>query len=202
MRIPIVRIRSGAARQRRTVLVLLTAWVVAGCTPYDDGRVVALNDEMSRGGWSVEAPGTVCVPGDLIRSWTHPKGGRLVYYRSLPVPKANADAIANELANRISNLPGARVLRTNVALDGARRWARVDAVAPGDGRSWAPSGLGTPIGAAGSLVETHMSAAGMPGESATYWLTAYWPAADASELGAATERIIERWARGVTSPTK
>lgn len=75
-------------------------------------------------------------------------------YQTLRVPGASAQGQADELAHRMTNLPGVRVLDRRIASVGGFAAARVELVGLGDGSTLAPSGTGVPRLAGTPLVPT------------------------------------------------
>lgn len=105
-------------------------------------------------GWSVAQANRVVVPGVALAAWEGPNGASFVAYRTLPVPGEPhpTDALGLELANRWTNLVGAKVLsRERVEVDG-RPSVFVTAVAPGTGDAWLPSGAGAPAAPPGVAI--------------------------------------------------
>jgi hypothetical protein len=89
------------------------------------------------------------VPGTPISAWSGPDGSSLVVYRSLRVPAASAEMLAEALGNRLENLPDLRLLVKRSEITAGIPAARVEVVAPGTGDCLAASGLGKPIEPAG-----------------------------------------------------
>ncbi|GIW88827.1 MAG: hypothetical protein KatS3mg108_3151 [Isosphaeraceae bacterium] len=144
-------------------------------------------------GWSPTAMGPE-VPGVRLGSWTGPEGASLVLYRTLAIPDPDPVALGLELANRLTNLPEARVLRTETHNGPAGAFALVEVVAPGDGSRLAPSGLGQPRLDSGTPpIPTRQLTAGYPGPTQTVWLVAHYPDAVHARLGPVVEQIVRGW---------
>jgi hypothetical protein len=146
-------------------------------------------------GWSPTAVGPE-VPGVRLGSWTGPEGASLVLYRTLAIPDPDPVALGLELANRLTNLPEARVLRTETHNGPAGAFALVEVVAPGDGGRLAPSGLGVPKLDTTPLVPTRQLSAGHPSPARTLWLVAHYPDAAHERLGPVVEQILRGWNPG------
>jgi hypothetical protein len=139
--------------------------------------------------WSSLAADSVRVPGDVVGAWKAPGGSVVIIFQCLPTPGAQSKLLADELANRLINLPGA-VVSNVTPIAGHESVSRVDAVALGDGSSWAPSGLGEPKGE--KLIPTHLTAVVLPRRSATYWLYAYHPESSAVD-NSTIDDMIKSW---------
>jgi hypothetical protein len=170
-----------------------------GCTSYDEAAWLADGLRLG-GGWHAAEPTKFSVPGDPLRAWEGANGESLILYRSLPAPASNARAMAEEFANRLMNLPGASNVEGGTLERGELQLARVDAVAPGDGKSWAPSGLGTPVESRTPLIPTHLRAAGLARPAGTYWLVSYYPEADRAVCGTAFDDAIASWPPKANQP--
>jgi hypothetical protein len=95
--------------------------------------------------WRSVRPGTWMVPGTPLAAWSGPDGSSLVIYRTLWVPGGSAEMLAEAMANRLGNLPGAKlVVRRSETVAGIEA-ARLEMTAPGTGDALVPSGLGEPI---------------------------------------------------------
>jgi hypothetical protein len=144
-------------------------------------------------GWVAEPRTTWPVPGDPLAAWSWGKGS-LVVYRGLPIPGGTAEAIAESLANRLTNLPEMRVERkTTETLDG-QRFARVEVVAPGTGAALAPTGIGRPVAPDGqTLIPTRRVTLGFVRGADTLYLTWHAPESEHERL----EEQIDRTLRGL-----
>lgn len=96
-------------------------------------------------GWTPVGRTTWPVPGDPLAAWKGPGGASLVVYSSLPVPGGKADAVVEGMVNRLENMPGLRVIRRGEEKVGGAVAARLDVSAPGNGQSFAPTGIGKPV---------------------------------------------------------
>jgi len=129
--------------------------------------------------WRPVEPPPGKVPGVPLAAWAGPDGSSLLIFRTLPVPGGSPTMIAQALANRLTNLPGLRLVFGRVETVGGTSAARVEVVAPGTGDALAPSGLGTPTAPAGkSLIPTRQVTLGFLRETATLYLT--WHAPESS----------------------
>lgn len=135
----------------RAVLLAGALLLVAGCQPPlglpGAGVKLTLPD-----GWSSVSPDTWSVPGVPLAAFSGPSGSSLVVYRSLPVPGASADALAEELANRLANNPGVASLEHRTLTVAGREAGRVEVVAPGTGDRLATVSLGVPSVPEGSAL--------------------------------------------------
>jgi hypothetical protein len=182
-------------RARLAVSVVLAS-AIAGCQP-STANEARREQERVRvpDGWTA-AGVAPSVPGVLLAAWSGPENATLVLYRTLGVPAPNPEALARELANRLTNLPEARVLRAE-AIDGpGGRLAFVEAVAPGDGGRLAPSGLGVARLDSGSPIPTRQISVGRPGMARTLWLVAHYPDAAHERLGSVLEQTLRGWDPG------
>ncbi len=128
-------------------------------------------------GWKSVAADTWSVPGRPLGAWSGPGGSSLVVFTSLPAPAGTPEAIATSMTTRLENLPEMRVVSSSIGTTAGLPSARIEAVAPGDGASFAPSGTGKPIGAEGKpLVPTRRILVAIPRASDT--LTLIWHAPD------------------------
>jgi hypothetical protein len=126
------------------------------------------------------------VPGVALAAWSRPGEASLVVYRALPVPGGqSADDLAEGLVNRLSNLPGLRVVARRTELIGRVTAARVEVVAPGTGEALVPSGTGTPIAPEGIQIRpTRRVMLGVARPSDTLWLVWHAPESSADVLEA------------------
>ena len=118
--------------------------LMPGCGPKTplDRAGITLSPEKS---WHAQSSTTWMVPGTPLAAWSGPDGSSLVVYRTLWVPAGSAEMLAESLANRLGNLPGAKLLVKRTETVAGRAAARLEVVAPGTGDTLAASGLGTPI---------------------------------------------------------
>jgi hypothetical protein len=166
------RIQVTRAFRRLTVPLLIIAIVgSSGCQPSAPlERVgIAMTPPAS---WRRVEPFSRQVPGVPLAAWGGPDGSSLVVYRTLPAPGGSAETIAEELANRLENLPELRLIVNRTETIGETTGARVEVVAPGTGDALAPSGTGTPTAPAGkALVPTREVIVGFHRPDATLFLT-------------------------------
>ena len=84
--------------------------------------------------------------------------------------------LAEALANRLGNLPGAKLLVNRSETVAGRAVARLELVAPGTGDALAASGLGTPIELPGKpLLTTRQLTLVFPRSTDTIYLTWHMP---------------------------
>ena len=170
-----------------SALVLATG---CGTSPPLERSGVALTPPRS---WRPIERTRVSVPGTPIAAWSGPAGGAasLVIYRALPIPDGTAKGLAEGLANRLTNLPGYRVLgRRTETLSGLEA-ARVDAVAPGTGDRLAASGIGKAVALDGRpLVPTKQVTFGFPRASDTLYLVWHAPESDGETLEGAIRETL------------
>src|SRR6476469_2082939 len=60
--------------------------------------------------WRAAPIGSGNVPGTPVAAWSGPQGASLVAYTALPMPRGTAAGVSEDLANRLTNLPGLRVV--------------------------------------------------------------------------------------------
>lgn len=164
---------------RAGVLALVA---VCGCGPRSasesDGLVIE-----PPASWQPADPERSRVPGTPVAAWTGPGGSTLVVYRALPIPGGTPGAMAEDLANRLANLPGVRVLDKRTQTCAGREAAYVEVTAPGTGGALAPSGTGVPLAAQGqALVPTHRVSVGFPREADALWLVWHYPESSQGEV--------------------
>lgn len=175
-------------------LLWLFVLLAAGCQSSPQSEVSALTARLKLPeGWtpSTEAPD---VPGDRVASWSGPDGATLVLYQTLGASDPRPESLARELANRMTNLPEARVLRSEVVETPSGKAALLETVAPGDGSRLAPSGLGTPKLESVPLVPTRQIGIGHLAPTRTLWLVAHYPDAIHDRIGPGLERSLRDWA--------
>jgi hypothetical protein len=116
------------------------------------------------------------VPGKTLAAWAGPEGSSLVIYQTLPGPGVTPTMIAEGLANRLTNLPGLKVLIKRVETIAGQPAARVEVVAPGSGAMLAPSGLGAPVATDGQpLMATRQVTVGFTRARGTLFLSWHLP---------------------------
>src|SRR5215218_9436653 len=101
--------RLSAAARRVGLASALVLILGCGTAPPLESSGIVLTPPES---WSPVERTRVSVPGTPLAAWSGPAGGTasLVVYRALPIPDGTAKALAEGLANRLTNLPGYRVL--------------------------------------------------------------------------------------------
>ncbi len=170
-----MRLRISRPAVGAVVLFMASAAGCGGGTALEDAGLSLAPPE----GWRPVDPTESLVTGKPLAAWTGPEGMSLVVFRELWAPGATASSLAEGLANRWVNLPGLEVEACRVATIDGRPAARVDAVAPGDGRSWAPTGTGQAVLPGGATpVPTRRVAVGVPGRKGVVWL--WWQGPEAA----------------------
>ncbi len=101
------------------------------------------------GGWTVNRPDYWTVPGVPLASWKGPDGESFVVYRELSVTGTDAASIAKRVANRYENFPGLTVISAKSTMYAGQSAARIEAVAPGTGAAFLPTGTGVPLASDG-----------------------------------------------------
>jgi hypothetical protein len=126
--------------------------------------------------WQTAPVEGVAVPGTPLSAWVGPEGASLVVYRALPIPGGRAASLAEELANRLTNLPELTVVARRTESWSGQEAARVEAIAPGLGNAIASTGTGTPYAPRGrNLVPTHRVSVGFPRAADTLWIAWHYP---------------------------
>ncbi len=155
-----VSLRGGLIPAFRLGIVAAAALAAAGCADPSTMETTGVSITL-RPSWKPVAEGTYLVAGKPIGSWSGPEGSSLSIFQVLPTPEiarglarpeAVAKTISVELANRATNLPGAKVLKSEVATVAGRAAAAVEWSAPGTGDAIAPSGVGTPVAPKGKTL--------------------------------------------------
>ena len=160
----------------------VVAVLFAGCSAVDplDAAGVGITPPS---GWQADSGRLIPVPGERLAGWAGPDGS-LSVYRTLPVPGGTARALAMESTTRQENLPEWRIVSATTAKLADREASRVEVVAPGDGRSLAPTGLGHPMYESGIAPRaTRRISLGLPRASDTLWIVWHEPA-DATDPSA------------------
>jgi hypothetical protein len=143
-------------------------------------------------GWQPTAPRAYTVPGTALAAWTGPEGASLVVYRTLPNPEGTAEALRVDTANRLGNLPEAKLIAQKVRKIGGRDACQVELVLPGMGDAIAASGLGAPLAPKGrSLVPTRRVSVGFPRSSDTLWLAFHYPESAQPRVAPDVNRILD-----------
>lgn len=150
-------------------------------------------------GWTPTDPAAFTVPGQPLAAWQGPEGATLVIFRNLWVPDPNPAALASELATRYRNMPGLGLQKESVQRLGGPQGpevARVEAIAPGNGRTWVSLGAGVappkpPEGQ--TLVPTRRIALGWPREDATTWFYWHVPESAHAQVVPAIDKILSDW---------
>ena len=194
----------GASRAPRVVRAAFVLALASGCGAVDPlGRAGVEFRPPSE--WKSVPAETWPVPGRAIAAWSGPESSSLVVYQTLAIPGGRAGALAEGLANRLTGLPGVRVLSRGTETVSGFEAAKVEAVGQGTGSGLAPSGTGTPIAAPGTtLVPTRRVVYVVPRAGDT--LTVVWHAPEAnaaaleSHLKSALAALRIR-GRGLTTST-
>jgi hypothetical protein len=144
------------------------------------------------------------VPGKPLAAWSGPEGSSLVAYRTLWVPGASAEMLAEALGNRLQNLPDLRLLVKRSETVAGMAAARVEVVAPGTGKYLAASGLGTPIEPAGeTLIPTRQVTLAFSRPGDTIYITWHIPEASYERIEPqirSTLQALRIDSRGKTPP--
>jgi hypothetical protein len=149
--------------------------VMAGCQPRAPLERAGI-DLKPPESWQPKKAATWMVPGTPLAAWSGPDGSSLVAYRTLWVPGASAEMLAEALGNRLENLPGLKLLVKRSETVAGVPAARVEVVAPGTGDALAASGLGTPIEPPGkALIPTRQVTLAFTRPSGTIYLTWHMP---------------------------
>ncbi|WP_165234227.1 hypothetical protein [Aquisphaera insulae] len=142
--------------------------------------------------WKAEEPTRWLAPGTALAAWSGPDGSSLVVYRTLPDPTASAGTIAEALANRLANLPGLTMAANRTETIAGQPAARVEAVAPGSGASFAPSGIGRPTAREGeTLIPTRRVVVGFPRSDGPVFLAWHAPEGASPRLMAEIDATLK-----------
>ncbi len=177
------------------LLLILGANLGCQASPEELARAQAARVSVPPG-WTPAAPSVSVpsVPGVRLAAWSGPDGAALILYRTLPIPEARPSALARELANRLTNLPGVRVIRPDPSGTNPDTHALVEVLGPGNSTGMAPSGLGEPRSAAGGpLVPTRQLTAVQTAAEQTLWLTCIYPDAAHDRLGPVVDQMMDDW---------
>ena len=163
-----------AAANYLVYLACCSLLTVVGCQPESLERAgIQLTPPAA---WQPKNAATWMVPGTPLAAWSGPDGSSLVVYRTLWVPGASAEMLAEALGNRLENLPDLRLLVKHSETLAGLPVARVEVVAPGTGDSLAASGLGRPIEPAGkTLIPTRQVTVAFSRPGDTVYLTWHVP---------------------------
>lgn len=139
-----------SARGFRAVqlLFLLILGAFAGCsggTPMERAGIERLDVPA---GWTPTSTESYRVPGVPLASWNGPDGGSFVVYRELSAPGDDPASLSRRVANRYLNFPGLKVISAG-EVTFTRPASRVEAVAPGTGAAFLPTGTGEPVASDG-----------------------------------------------------
>ncbi len=166
---------AAAFRRLASTIGLFCLYAVVGCGPSTPEGRAGFSIEPSPG-WTKATQPVGVVPGSIIASWSGPEGATLVAFSSLPIPAPNPEALGKELATRWLNLPGVNIEGQSVATYSGLKAARVEAVGPGTGGSFVPSGIGKPVPVEGKpLIPTRMVYVSFPRGSDTLTLVWHFP---------------------------
>ncbi len=140
-------------------------------------------------GWSPYAPGAEVFAGERLASFKCTSAS-IDFYRTLRVPGAKASNLGRDQVTRIENLPGYTIVSEEVRQVGGLEASVVEITAPGDGFSWAPSGLGKPvIPPTTTPILTHRLAVGFPRQADTLWIVCHY--ADAAKARFEIDAILK-----------
>jgi hypothetical protein len=165
--------------------------LISGCRPAGPLARAGISVTPPASWWPAQ-PSASKIPGVSLAAWTGPDGSSLVLYRTLPAPGGSAKMIGEALANRLSNLPGLKLVVHRMETVAEVSAARVEVVAPGTGDALAPSGAGTPIAPAGkSLLPTREVTLGFHRPDATLFLTWNIPESSYGRLAPEIDATLE-----------
>jgi hypothetical protein len=144
------------------------------------------------GSWRPVEPDRWMVPGKALAAWSGPEGSSLVIYRTLPNPGGTATAIAEGLANRLTNLPELTLLAKRTENLAGQPAARVEVVAPGSGAMLAKSGLGSIVAPEDKpLVPTRQVTIGFARRRGTLFLSWHLPEQAYSRIAPDIESVLK-----------
>jgi hypothetical protein len=167
---------------RRFGSCTLLLGLVAGCEPSSPLARSGIELQLPSA-WRAVPAGTWPVAGVPLAAWSGPAGASLVVYRALPIPGGDAERLADALTNRLTNLPGLKVVARGTETCAGVAAARVEVVAPGTGDTLAASGTGVPLAENGrSLVPTRRVVVGFARPSRTIFLCWHAPESAADAL--------------------
>ncbi len=187
----------GLRRAAAASVLALAGLTAEGCGPSSPLEAAGLGALAPPEAWQAENPRTYPVPGVALAAWKGPEGASLVAYRNLPIPDPSAGSLAQELASRLTNLPGISVESVGTRRVGGAEAAWVEAVGEGTGDSLAPSGTGVPIAPEGrTLIPTRRVALGLPRADGTVWVVWHFPASARERLVPQVEATLKRLSPG------
>ncbi len=183
--------KTGLLRSRGVHRLAVSALLLLGGCTAEDALTRELITVSLPSGWKPSEPAQPLWAGEPLATFQGPHS-TLGFYRNLRVPGAGPENLARDQVTRLDNLPGYTIVSESTPSIGGHKAARVEAVAPGDGSSWAPSGLGTPILVEGQKsIATHRLSVGFPREADTVWVVCYYsdPAKARPEIDAVLDGL-------------
>jgi hypothetical protein len=176
------RASCASAVARRSGALCACLALLAGCSTREPLERAGVTISVPEG-WKSVPVDTWPVTGQPVAAWSGPGGSSLVVFTRLPDPEGKPESIATSLTTRLENLPELKFISSAVETVAGLPSARIEAVAPGDGASFAPSGTGKPIGAPGkALVLTRRIVVAFPRANDILTLIWHTPESQAETL--------------------
>ncbi|WP_148593245.1 type 2 periplasmic-binding domain-containing protein [Aquisphaera giovannonii] len=148
-------------------------------------------------GWKAVERSRWLAPGTPLAAWAGPDNSSLVVYQTLPAPSDTAEVLAEAMANRLMNLPELTLTAKRTETIAGQAASRVEAVAPGSGAAFAPSGIGKPVAASGeTLIPTHRVVVGFPRSDGPVFLAWHAPESSSARLLQDVEATLKGLAIG------
>ena len=142
------RLHARGSRASRIIGLLALAFL-GGCGSGTSLESAGFEKLQTPGGWTVNRPDYWPVPGVPLASWKGPDGSSFVVYRELSVTGTDTASIAQRVANRYLNFPGLTVISAEPTTFAGQSAARIEAIAPGTGAAFLPTGTGVPLASDG-----------------------------------------------------
>lgn len=131
------------------------------------------------------------LPRRTIAAWFGPGRSILQVHVDITAPGTNPESLAKDLSTRLANMPQLEILSCKVETIAGQSTVRFEAVAPGTGDAWAPSGTGEPKTKGGSpLSPTHRTSVGFARDADTIWLTWHYPESAAANVKPEIEKTL------------
>jgi hypothetical protein len=181
-----------AGRKFALGAVCVMALVASGCGEVEPLKGAGFEVRPPDGWKSVERSRWLA-PGTALAAWAGPEGSSLVVYQTLPAPSESAEMLAEGLANRLMNLPELALAVRRTETVAGQLAARVEAVAPGSGSAFAPSGIGKPVAKEGeALIPTRRVVVGFPRSDGPVFLAWHAPEGAGTRLLQDVEATLKR----------
>ncbi len=172
------------------IVVLIAIAFLGGCESGTRLERAGVEQLQTPEGWMANRPDYWHVPGVPLASWKGPDGSSFVVYRELSVTGTDAASIAKRVANRYENFPGLTVISAVPTMFAGQPAARIEAVAPGTGAAFLPTGTGVPLASDGlAPVPTRRILISIPRESDTLSLLWHTPEEKAASLNSQIDRF-------------